>query len=420
MQKKFFAFGYLQVVLWFLVWTAFSFMATFSANIYRNAVVALYSFNDASVLRLITIIGIIGVFAYLLYPRLINKFGAKNVCLCSLTLLAVIYFVIPFTSAEWLSGVLQALVMVVGSCAVSCTMMLVSKWFPRTSGRVMGIITAVGIVVQLICVPLFNQVLMASGIKMAMGGAAVILAIFIVICIFVMKERPEDVNLLPDNKPMSEEEANKLAAAKNVKSDWNYRMLLRTPRFWIASIGWGLTLLFLYAFSNVSMSFLLEKGWEQTPAVTAISFAGITGCLWSIASGFLDTKLGVHRAGVITIALQFIACILAVLSGSPAIVMSLIAYYLIMSSGGAPNNLFASQVLQLFGNKSYAVAYGLFMTICNLLQKLGPFFVSVSLDITGTYSAVFWILGGMSIISMILVYLGGRKEVPLPTKKETV
>ncbi len=84
MKRHSFAIGYYHVAVWCLIWAVMNVVNAAGANIYRNAICEYYGVSAAPLLDAATYGGWIGAFTFLVMPKLISKFGAKNIMLTAL------------------------------------------------------------------------------------------------------------------------------------------------------------------------------------------------------------------------------------------------------------------------------------------------------------------------------------------------
>lgn len=416
MKKKSFLFGYSQLLTWLLAWSFMSFCNMSSGIVYRPAVAALHGIDFATILQGHTFATIACLFVALVYPSIVNRFGAKKLSIVTTFLAAICYFMYPRMSNVVGVVIMGGLLMLFtqGFASIS-TMILVSKWFPRTKGKVMGIITAAGILSNSVMLPIFNAIMSASGVVAAMSVFAVVIAAWGVINIFWMRETPEEVGLMPDNKPMTDEDRAQLSMAANASkgSSLTYGKLIRVPKFWMACIGWGLILCALQMYSTTSAAFLGQRGISTTVAVTFVAAGGWVASGTSFVSGFLDAKIGTKITTWLVIVMAGVGFLLNLSTALIALPVAglAIAYCMVGGSIGAPNNLYSSQALTLSGVADYAVFFGLYNCVLNLVQNLNGVVSGTLLKMTGDYYVGYGVAVALLVIGGILTSAAGYKKL---------
>lgn len=418
-KKKSFLLGYSMVLNWFLGWAFYNFTCSVSVAHFRQPIADLHGYSVVTVLDMSTWTTILVSIILLFLPKYLSKWGGKRLIPIGAILGGICFALTPYSPTPLILGVMIALSNLFAAmyCSIS-TMTMVAKWFPRKKGIVMGIITACGVVSSSVLNPLFNKAMTNYGVTKAMIIFGIVLVIFGVISIFWLKETPAEAGLLPDNMPMTDEERQKLMIAAQAKSDWRYRDLLKTPRFWLVSLGWACHLTGLTGFALTQVSYMGAKGMAMATIVGVVAVIGWVNMGTSIASGILDSKCGTSISIVIFVGMQIIGLLGLGIFGKTATIPVVIVFWLLACGPtGAPNNLFSSQVLNLFGGKSYGTAYTLFLAIINL-KALGQWIVARSLEATGGYYMGTLICGVLMACGLVLILLAGNKPIPAPKKIE--
>lgn len=417
-MKKTFALGYSLVINWFISWGLFNFCCTISVTVFRDAICALRGYSNVTVLDMSTYSGIIVSLLFLILPKYLRRFGAKKILVIGALLGGIVYVLTPFSPNAVVLGLLIGLGQLFGGmyCSIS-TMMMVSKWFPRKKGTVMGIITAAGILSSGVMLPLFSKAYLAFGITNAMIIFGFVLIAYGVVSIFWLKETPQEVGLMPDNMPMSEEEQQAMVAAANAKSTWSYRQLLKCPKFWCVSLGWGFQLIGLATLAGVVVGAMMGFGLPYETVITVASIMGYLTVISSVGSGLMDTKFGVMKTNILIVGLEIIGLLVLGIGGSKlSVPVLIIMWILVNGTAGAPNNLFSSQVLNMFGAKGYGTAYILFSAFLSM-KNIALWIAGRSLAATGGYQLALLIGGIIMAVGLVLIIIAGGKKLPDPIEK---
>lgn len=403
-EKKSFAFGYSQVVNWFLCWSFFGFINAAGINIYRNAICNMYEMDQAPILNVTTIASIIACILLLFLPRAFEKVGAKPFLCFGVMIAGVCWAAGPaMNSVAWVA-VCCGIINITGYIfCISASMILVSKWFPRKKGAVMGIISAGSLLATLVLIPVFQSNLASGGPKKAAMVTGVIMIVYGIISLFWLKETPQEVGLLPDNmtEPLPD---------RNLGASWTRKDVFTCKSWWLAAIGWGLIILAVNGFISIGVSYLLARGVAPERTTFAISIMGICQVIFSVVSGFIDQKIGPKKTSIIVLAIQIFGFIVACTYGGPTYGIIFMAYWLILGGLGADNNLYSSQVLSISGPKNYVVAFSLFVCVMNLIRALNTTVAAVSLTSTGNYEMAYRVFLVCVIVGTVLAILAGDKR----------
>lgn len=137
---------------------------------------------------------------------------------------------------------------------------------------------------------------MTSGIQVAMNTLGGAIAVYGIICAFLLKETPGELGLLPDNKPL--DEGNVLAVGAD-DVEWTLADILKKKQFWFVSVGWGMELLGVVGFISIAVSYMISQGVPQTQAVWAMSIVGIVQLFSGFLSGVIDQKVGPLKTSIL-------------------------------------------------------------------------------------------------------------------------
>ena len=414
MQKKSFALGYAQIVNWFLAWAMMGFVNASGASLMRAGVAEANGIDLAAILQMCAVVGWIGNFIYLAVPGAMNKIGAKKILCITAIVSGILCALTPFAKSALMVGILLGLVEIT-TCifCTSCTMQLVSKWFPRKKATIMGIITAGGILSSLVLLPIYNALQASGGYKTAMFGYGAITAVYGILSFFWLKEAPQEAGLMPDNMPADTDKGPKLALNDE---KWGFKDVLSKKQFWFASLAWGLVLLGTVGFITIAVPYMLMHGTPQPRALWGMSLLGVIQFVISTCSGFVDQKIGPVKTGVILTILQTVGFAIVAFYGSGNEMLPILAVWLIMGIFGAVNNLYSSQFLSIFGPMNFAVSFNMFVFIAGITKPLGQMIAGRSLAATGDYMAAGKIYLVCMIIGSICVVLAGDKKI-VPEKK---
>lgn len=319
----------------------FNFLTTVSLNIFISAVAKLKGMDTAPLYNANTIGNLVSVVFALCVGVISKRFSLKFLTVLGLFMgRGISYILIPLVPAE-MTGIFIATNYIATMLYAQITVgAKTGNWYPRRKGEILGIVTAVIIVSSLLRLPLFSRASGRFGITAAMMAVGVIVILLAVVGIFVIKDRPQDVGLYPENA--ADEKMARCVDAKEQAEDstgWTYLDCLKKPRFVLFSIGWGLSMSGMMGLSVAIIPIMTAKGLSPERAVTVAAFAGLFQLMGSLVSGFLDTRVG--QRFVITLFLGLEVLGLAIFGFAPDGLTALMVagYYLVMFMMGAPNNL---------------------------------------------------------------------------------
>ncbi len=408
MKRISFALGYYHVFVWCSIWATMNAVNAAGANIYRNAICDYYGVSAAPLLDAATYGGWIGAFTFLIMPKLLEKFGAKNVMLTALTAGGIVFALIPATGNI---HIMQLGIILTGIFAgiygISTPMIMVSRWFPRSKGRVMGIVSSGVILSTVFMIPLLSWFIGTFGVVKGMACYGLGLVVFGILNLFILKDSPEECGLLPDNREMTEEERTRFST--KLVPEITMKDAARYPRLWAMSFGWGFNLLAMIGFTFIAVSYMLERGVPQSTVIMVVGISGVLSCFGSLICGNIDQKYGPVKCAVITFITQMSGMLIVIFYRGDSIAITVTGYLLTQLMTGASNSLASSQNLSAFGTRDYSVTFNFQTALTTVIKMFGTFFAARSLEYTGGYDLAYRLFGVALILSITLIVAAGDK-----------
>lgn len=403
------------VIVCMVSFMLFNFLTTVSLNIFIPAVAKLKEMDTAPLYNANTIGNLVSVVFALFVGVISKRFSLKYLTVLGLLAGGISYILIPLVPAG-MTGIFIATNYIATMLYAQITVgARIGNWYPRRKGEILGIVTAVIIVSSLLWLPLFSKASGKFGITAAMVAVGIIVISLAVIGSFVIKDRPQDVGLYPENA--TDDKMARCGSAKEQtedSTDWTYLDLLKKPRFVLFSIGWGLSMPGMMGLSVAIIPIMTAKGLSPQRAVTVAAFAGLFQLMGSLVSGFLDTRVG--QRFVITLFLGLEVLGLAVFGFAPdgLVALMVAGYYLVMFMMGAPNNLQPSSYLTMAGGggSTYMVFYSLATAIASVLRALASSILAFSTsNFDGSYTFAMMVFLAGSVLSLILLNVCGFKKL---------
>ena len=148
--------------------------------------------SSALALRIL-LFGLFGPFA----AAFMNRYGVRRVIVCALALIAAGLLASLGMTRVWQLVVLWGVVVGVGTglTAMVLAATVATRWFNHRRGLVMGMLAASSATGQLIFLPLIAELTTHYGWRIALVFVSVILGLTAVVTLFLMHDRPSDLNL---------------------------------------------------------------------------------------------------------------------------------------------------------------------------------------------------------------------------------
>ena len=376
--------------------------------------------GEVSLSQTITMIawGITGIFVGRLLhrhrPRMFLLWGSvvSGVSSLLLSLANSLWFLYVF---YFISGVAT------GFCTAIVIFTLLSKWFTRKWGTALGITVAGSGIGGIVIQPLVGLIAQNYGWRATyLFAGALMLAINVPLILFVLKDSPESMGLLPDGDASREiaSPANSklhiLTSTESVTTAENTGLLsyLKSPNLWFMGISFALVSLGTYAVTTHEVSFITDMKVSETLAAWARGITLGVGAISSLVSGWLADRIISRYIAI----LFFLLAITGMLILIQADTMSKIwLFVMVYGLGiGASSTLLPIVTRDIFGVANFSAIFGFAVVLFAVGSAMGAPLAGFMFDATGSYHGVFVIITTIYVAAILGIYFAfGTKPKPL-------
>ncbi len=347
-----------------------------------------------------------GLFAPLA-GMLVERVGARKligiggvmlgVCLGLLGLTqSLIYFYLMFmVMAAWRSSTMMV---PVGAVIVN--------WFDRRRGLALGLTTAGIGLGGLVFAPLAALLIDGFGWRAAFFiEGAIIIAMMAPLAVFVIRQRPQDMNLLPDGVTTQEESLHgRLAPGEG----WSLSEAVRTPTFFFVAASFSLAFATLGAVLIHVVPFLEDQGYSSARAGLILGCVSGIGVAGKIGSGYLADRMSPRIVSAGVFLMQAVGLAVLLQSGNSWLGVAVFALVFGYSMG-AVVALQPMMAVYCFGMPSVATILGAMVAVTSAFNGLGPIMAGFVYDRAGSYTSIFVAYIAIDLIAAALVYFLGRQ-----------
>ena len=417
-KKKSFALGYLYIFHSMLSYWFFAAAASTGLNIIVPQFSAKTGIPQSSVLSANTVGAFFSCVFVLLLGKLIAKKGIRFTTAVS-AIGAGILGAIMMCYVKTLVGYAICTIFAQGlvyGYSYSATNALITNWWPRKKGFIMGITTTGIMLASLTLVRWMSAVSGAKGFDAMMWMLGGMLIVYGIASIFWVRDRPEDVGLNPDNIPLTEEERQSAYFQAHSQEEaarrWPIRKILKNKYAWCIIIAFGILFMFTSGVASTTVAFCIESGFAPTKAVSVMSLTALVGVLGSVIMGAVDTKFGPKTSALICavwVALSFFS--LFVFHGTTGAIVCLCMANITM---GSIANLGPSIIGTCFGRDCFTQCYRVIYTGVYLIRSLCFVMLGTGVRVLGSYRSVYIIFGVLAIVAAVCIALINDKVVQEP------
>ncbi len=198
---------------------------------------------------------------------------------------------------------------------------LVSQWFIKYRGRALGFAGLGGLLGAASFPPLINWLIDEYGWQITWRILGLVLIVFFMpLALYFVRNRPEDVGLLPDG---AKEKSNleEGAPAEVQEESWTLSEAMRTRAFWFILVCGAIPAMIFTGITFQIFSILGEQGINRMQTAFVLSLIPLISFGCSLLSGFIVERVKVHRMLALSFALNIVTPILLIFAHSYATVI---------------------------------------------------------------------------------------------------
>ena len=297
-----------------------------------------------------------------------------------------------------------------GICGDAGAARLVSVWFHKHRGTVMGIVaSSTGIGSTVICI-LQTAAIEGSGYKASFFLAAVLMVACGVLALLFVRDHPAKMGLLPYG------DGEKLNMKKREHDDhWHgftVQQLVRRPTFYMMIFGTLISATLPYLAYYVLIPHLQDKGlsFTQASSLQSIMMLTLTGA--KLINGFLCDRIGAKKVELLCILCNIAALVLLATAKSYGLLMAaVIAFSVGLTAFSVIIPLLSTA---LFGYQAQTFFNGIFFAMISAAGILAnPISNAIYGRIGNTYSPIFLVAAGLLVLMMgfyLLMYRLAEKD----------
>ena len=246
---------------------------------------------------------------------LMERLGIRNVAVGALGLIAIGTGLTTIMTEPWHLVLLWGVVvgLGVGATALVFGSLVVTRWFVRHQGLMLGVMGAAWAMGQLIFLPIIAHYVSAEGWRVASFGIAGVALCMIPVVWLVIRDRPSDVGQLPygadpANPPLPEKNVDGGIFKTLAGSITTLSRVAQNKSFWILSgtffvCGWTTNGIISTHFIPAAQ----DEGMAVTAAATLLAVVGIFYLVGTIGSGWLTDRFDPRKLLAIYYGLRGIA-----------------------------------------------------------------------------------------------------------------
>ena len=358
---------------------------------------------------------------------LADKLGTRRMVLIGLLVLVGAFALFSQVNSLWvfyLAFILMSLGQGLGGWVPLMTML--NHWFSRRRGTAMGISMSVMTGGALLVVPAIAWAIEVDPDteSAVLGWRATALVIAGVILVgalalpLLIRNRPQDMGLLPDGDSADESSAarraptpEEVAASLPPEPELTVRQALRTQAFWCIAFGHGLASMIILAIMSQLGLMMTEIGYSLQTVAWIVSLYNFIALPFQFAGGYIGDRIPTNVALFLFTALQGIAVVLITINTS--IYMFYLFAILFGIGFGGRTPLTTAIRGEYFGRASFGRILGISTVPMNILLLISAPMAGFMREQLGDYQWAFLTLAILNGIGAVLFLIARKPRLPV-------
>ncbi|WP_245411645.1 MFS transporter [Alkalicoccus urumqiensis] len=317
--------------------------------------------------------------------RAIDTIGQRKVSLTVSILLAAACFWNSIVISPWMLFIGFFLIRFLGQGSMTLVPnTLIPQWFIVRRGRAFSLMMLGGFASSTLFPPLNAWLITSFGWQTAWQvlGASILL-LFVPLVFFFMKDKPEDIGLLPDNAIKGSSEH---TAAQKQDVSWTLKEAKSTRQFWLLLLCVGIPSMLNTGLTFHLVSIVSDRGMDIAAAAFVLSLMAAVGFPVTFAAGFILERIRVHYVFAFVFLGQLIFLIVLYFTQSFAWA---VAFGLIWGFTGGLERICISIVFpEYFGRKHIGSIKSIASTMTVVGSAFGPLPFGAAYDFFGGYEEI--------------------------------
>jgi len=342
--------------------------------------------------------------------RLIDRRGSRIVLTAVAILLGLVVVVMSRVGSVVALLVCVTLTRGFGQSALSVvSLAMVGKWFRRRLTRAMAIYALAMSLGFMAAFPLVGAVVQASGWRVAWAGIGLLLVLVLAPVAWLLdRSSPETLGLEVDGGG-----GTGVAEVETPPARATLAEALRSPAFWIVALSSSMYGLVASGIGLFNESILAERGFAPEVYHTALAVTAITGLAGNFAAGAIADRGSLRQ--ILVAALLMLTVALAGLAHVTTVAHVMAQAVAMGIAGGFVMVVFFSFWGRAYGRMHLGRIQGAAQALTVLGSALGPLFLALYVDATGSYGAGFYTLA-----AAVAVLAAASAVVPIPVGAQSL
>lgn len=332
---------------------------------------------------------------------LIDKIGGRVMILIGFSVMAIGFVLFSRINSLW-NFYVTFIIITLGSGIGGwlAVISVLNNWFVRNRSKAMAAAMS-GIYVSGFFLPLY-----AIAMETSFRGTAFVLGILLLVvavpCAKLIRNKPEDLGLLPDGDVKLLEENKKdtvVSKVDDVAEEFTAKQALRTSAFWLLTFAHICSTVSITTLSLHLTPRLTDMGLDLTVASSIETLYSAVALPSLFISGWLGDRFSKKFLIAIFLFIQGVSVVvLAFANGLPMAILFAVLYGIAF---GGRTPLMTAIRGDYFGRRSFATIMGWSMLPNGILMSIAPVWAGWMFDNHGSYMIPFFVFGLANLVGVV-------------------
>lgn len=331
----------------------------------------------------LSMLGVVMALAGALVGPLLDRRSIRGIMVGGAAISGLAFLLMSYATELWQLAVLFGVAVAFGAAMFGplAANTVIAKWFSRNRGRAVGIASMGPPTGGLLLSPLVGVMMSSYGWRPTLLVFAGLHAILIPFLWFAIRNRPEDMNLLPDG-------ARAMGSGATVGRGWTTADVFRSRNFWVLALAFGAVGAVAGAFNANVIPYARDIGIGLTEASLFISAIGGTAIVGTVVFGTLADRMNITRLLLVSFLMQALA-FFTLRSVAPGYGLLMLVVLVFGLAAGALMPLMVAAVGRAFGPVSFGRVMGFIGPVTLPFAFVGPPLTGWIRQTTGSYLPAF-------------------------------
>jgi MFS family permease len=360
----------------------------------------------------LTIGTLLGGFAGALTGPAMDRYGPRWIVIAAAVVVGGCFILMGFVHELWQHFVLGITIRTfTAGVFFMVGGVVIPRWFVIKRGRAAALAGLGGSLGQFSNPIMVQTVMGALGWRAAWASLGIIVWVLVIVPVFLfLKNKPEDIGLLPDG--VTQEEAARMKAEaqanqgkpgprkKSIEEvSFTAKEAVRTRAFWLMLIAQTAIALVISGLHLHWFSYMTSKGLPQGVAVASISVSSLASVPAALFGGYLAERVPLRYVQMACYLGLGVAVTLLMFTDTPIMAY---AYGILLGAFSAV--AFTTGMVawaDYYGRKNMGAIRGMTSPISQITNASGPLVGSLIFDATGSYVLLLVLFIGISVVSSL-------------------